>query len=103
MSNTKSLLTLVTGLALGATLGILLAPASGKETRRKLMKRGETLGDDVNDLMEEGKSAMEEVKDKAASTASNMADKARDTASQVKDDVKQAGQTAARHAGASNN
>lgn len=100
MSNTNSVLTLVAGLAVGTALGILLAPASGKETRRKLMKRGESLRDDLTDLMEEGKNAMNEMKDKASSTASNVADKARETANQVKSEVRKDSQTAARPASA---
>ncbi len=102
MSNTNPLLTLVAGIALGATLGILLAPASGKETRRKLMKRGETLRDDLADLMEQGKNAVNEMKEEAEQTASNVGNKAREAADRMKSDVGQAAQSSTRTAGASN-
>lgn len=101
MSNTNSILTLVAGLAVGATLGILLAPDSGKNTRQKLMKRGEKLRDDLTCLMEEGEDAMNEMKDKAQQSASNMGNKARETASQVKSDLSNAAQAAGRAGGAS--
>ena len=102
MTNTNSILTLLAGLAIGATLGILLAPASGKETRSKLMKRGEGLRDDLADLMEEGKDALNEMKDKATATATNVVDKTKEAANQVKSEVRKDGQAATRTAGASN-
>ena len=47
-SNTsKILLTFVAGAAIGAALGVLLAPDKGSETRRKLMEKGSDLGDSI--------------------------------------------------------
>ena len=64
---------LFTGLAIGAVLGILLAPKSGKETRNDLVDKGERIMEigkenvsDVvektKDLAESGKQKIEELK-----------------------------------------
>ncbi len=80
----KKLITgVIIGAAVGAALGILFAPESGKDTRKKLAKKGSDLGDtvlskfnefgevlqdkfkniktDANNLMEKGKAAKEDI------------------------------------------
>jgi gas vesicle protein len=47
------------GLAAGATLGLLLAPAKGSQTRRKLLRRAEEIGDRVTELANDAKEAVE--------------------------------------------
>jgi len=47
MSTGKTLLGLLAGAAIGATLGILFAPDKGSETRKKLSKKGVDLADDL--------------------------------------------------------
>ena len=65
---------LMAGLAIGAVLGILFAPKSGKDTRNDLVEKGERLMElgkesvsDVvektKDLAESGKKKFEELKD----------------------------------------
>ncbi len=65
---------LFAGLAVGAILGVLFAPKSGKETRNDLMDKGEkfmemgkeSVSDVVEktkDLVESGKQKIEELKD----------------------------------------
>jgi gas vesicle protein len=65
---------LFVGLAVGAILGVLFAPKSGKETRNDLMDKGERLMEmgkesvsDVvektKDFVESGKQKIEEIKD----------------------------------------
>lgn len=54
MSNSKTLLGVLAGLAAGATLGLLLAPRSGKETRALIRKKGEEAKDDLSDLLDDG-------------------------------------------------
>ena len=64
---------LLAGLAIGAVLGVLFAPKSGKDTRNYLMDKGEkimemgkdTVSDVVEktkDLVESGKQTIEELK-----------------------------------------
>lgn len=70
---------IVAGAAAGAALGILYAPDSGVETRRKLATRGEELKDNLKnkfenykgeaqDLFEKGKSKVYEAKSDIGST-----------------------------------
>lgn len=67
MSNTSTnLIVLVAGLAVGAALGILLAPASGKETREKLMRKGGQLRDKVSDMVDDAKKMVGDVADSAS-------------------------------------
>ena len=47
MNNGKVLLGVLAGVAAGATLGILFAPDSGVNTRKKIMKKGEDYADNL--------------------------------------------------------
>ena len=51
--NKDTLLAFIAGAAIGAALGILFAPKSGKETRYDLKKFGEGLADSLEDIKEE--------------------------------------------------
>lgn len=53
-NNTKIVIALLAGAAVGATLGILFAPESGSETRERLTKALKDLGDSIQDLAESG-------------------------------------------------
>lgn len=55
-SNLKYLGIALAGSALGAAIGLLLAPASGRQTRRKLAR---TLGDRKDAIMRRGSQAAE--------------------------------------------
>jgi gas vesicle protein len=55
-SNLKYLGIALAGSALGAAIGLLLAPASGRQTRRKLAR---TLGDRKDAIMRRGNQAAE--------------------------------------------
>lgn len=92
MSNSKATLGFLAGIAAGAILGILFAPDSGKETRRKISKKTSDMGDslknsfndfvdglknsysnakeDVEDMMETGKSKMSSYKNEAKNSMS---------------------------------
>jgi gas vesicle protein len=47
MANTKTLLGFLAGAAVGALAGILLAPDKGSETRKKISKKTNDLGDSL--------------------------------------------------------
>lgn len=82
MKRGKVLLGILGGMAAGALLGILLAPDSGANTRKKIVKKGEDyvdgvkekfteMMDDVNqrfdDLMKEANAVVKRGKEKANS------------------------------------
>lgn len=56
MSTGRIILGVISGIAIGATLGILMAPNSGEVTRRKISRRtrdyADELGDKMNNLMD---------------------------------------------------
>jgi uncharacterized protein YjbJ (UPF0337 family) len=54
MSTGKTAFALLTGVAAGAILGVLFAPAKGTETRRRLMSIAGDLSDTARDIAEEG-------------------------------------------------
>ena len=76
MSTKSTLAIALTALAAGAALGVLLAPASGKETRNKLVRKGNDLRDRLSEMLEEGGDLIEKMK----GDASELANKAKDTA-----------------------
>ena len=79
MSTRGNLTLILSALAAGAALGLLLAPAAGSETRRNLMRRGEGLRSKLNDLYDEGADFVSRKRDQFA----EMADRVRDHAEEV--------------------
>jgi len=92
MSASKVLLGMVVGLAAGAVLGVLLAPDSGSNTRRKISQKGEGYVDELkiklNDFLDGFMQQVESAKDDARGIANDIADKARSKYSDIKSDVK---------------
>ncbi|MCX7910471.1 MAG: YtxH domain-containing protein [Endomicrobia bacterium] len=60
----SSLLAFLLGLGIGAILGILFAPAEGKETRKKIAKYLEDLEEKGEEYLEKGREFVEEEADK---------------------------------------
>ena len=54
MSTSKTLLGALVGLTAGAAIGILLAPRSGKETRKLIKQKGQKAQENLSDLLDEG-------------------------------------------------
>ena len=75
MSTKGNLALLLSSLAAGAALGLLLAPSSGRETRRNLVRRGEAMRDKLTDLYEEGTQYVNRGRQQFA----EVADRAKDT------------------------
>lgn len=59
-SDSDVMLGFVVGALLGAAAGLLLAPRSGRETRRRLQRWAENLEDRGYDLLNEGRDLLEE-------------------------------------------
>jgi gas vesicle protein len=97
MSTQKTIFGFLGGIALGATLGLLFAPASGKETRKKLRRRAESAGEDMNDLIEHGRAEWSKARNKAANAATDevqdfvryMMEEGRDLKARIKNDVRE--------------
>lgn len=47
-SNSKILLGFIAGAAIGGALGLLLAPDKGSETRRRIVEKGNEMGDSLS-------------------------------------------------------
>jgi len=62
-SSHNALLLFLLGAAVGVAAGILIAPRSGKETRKRLARWKEDMEDKGEDLLEEGKELFEKGKD----------------------------------------
>src|SRR6202000_962768 len=63
MNNSKLLLGLVVGAAIGGALGILLAPDKGSETRKKILDKGSDLGDTLSEFGDTIKDKLNDVVD----------------------------------------
>ncbi len=88
MSNKTTLAIALAALAAGAALGVLLAPASGAETRKKLMRKGNDLKDRLASMLEEGEELIAGLKNKAEDAANEAAQTVRDKVKGVASDVK---------------
>ncbi|HQW06847.1 MAG TPA: YtxH domain-containing protein [Flavobacteriales bacterium] len=79
---------LLAGAAIGATVGLLLAPASGKETRKNIKRRAKRAQKDLVDLVEKVRGnaeaaaadAMEDAGKEVSSKAKRAADAVRQSA-----------------------
>jgi len=71
MSNerTNGILGFLAGAAVGAALGILFAPRSGKETRDRIRNKANDAKDDFEDLLDKGREEWARAKGKAVDTA----------------------------------
>lgn len=92
MSTGKVLLGILAGIAAGATLGILLAPDKGSNTRKKILKKGddyaEELGSKFNDFIAGAKDKFSTVKDEAINKGKNAQSKAEETLADFTNSVK---------------
>ncbi len=74
MSNKNLLSALLGGAAVGAAVGLLLAPNSGKETRQKIRQVGNMSADQLNELVAQGKNSWYDLKGRAKEGAGVAAD-----------------------------
>ena len=85
-NNGKILLALLLGAAAGATLGVLFAPDSGINTRKKVSKWKDDLEEELSSRFEDGKEAVNEFTSKVKETANEWSGKAEEVKDRAKDE-----------------
>lgn len=82
------------GAAVGFAAGILLAPASGKETRDTLGKKADEAKDAINDVAHKAMASLKEVKESAERSLRGEAALVEKEANKLKNEVKSKIETA---------
>lgn len=77
----KSLPGILVGLAVGAVVGLLLAPESGKKTRKKISSESDSFFKDLQDQLQTG---LENIKSQYNDYVDSAESKVKDTVKQVK-------------------
>jgi gas vesicle protein len=88
----KLLTGILIGAAAGAVLGVLYAPESGTETRKKLSERGGEWGDSVKNKFNELGEAISEKYDNIRGEAKDIMNKGKDAAQNAQNAAQNAGQ-----------
>lgn len=88
MSTGKVVLGVLTGVAVGAILGILFAPDKGSETRKKIAGKGSDLADGLKDKLESLLSGVGEKVENVKDQASNLYESGKNHMKDVKKEVK---------------
>jgi len=80
MSNerTNGILGFLAGAAVGAALGVLFAPRSGKQTRERIRNKASDVKDEMDDLIERAQDEWSKAKGKAGDVASMTKDEVTD-------------------------
>jgi len=73
-NNDKVLVALITGVAVGALLGVLFAPHKGTKTRRIIQEEGNHLVDVLRETLEEGLGVAGDLKEDIMKVVSDTAD-----------------------------
>lgn len=78
MNTGKVLLGVLAGVAAGALVGILFAPAKGSRTRRRILKQGESYSEGLKDKFNEYADTISEKLEKAKEEVSGFAKKGKE-------------------------
>lgn len=81
---------LLFGAAVGAGLALLLAPASGAETRRRLSRSAQRLKATAADALDEIRDEFEDLTERATDTLDDVKEAARDTVEELEDGARAA-------------
>jgi gas vesicle protein len=82
----KSLPGIIVGLAVGAVIGVLLAPESGQKTRKRISSESDSFFKDLQDQLQSG---LESIKNQYNDYVDSAAGKTQDLVSQAKRKAKQ--------------
>lgn len=82
----KSLPGILVGLAIGAVVGLLIAPESGKKTRKRISSESDSFFKDLQDQLQSG---LENIKSQYNDYVDAAADKSKDVVNQAKKKAKQ--------------
>jgi gas vesicle protein len=88
MSAGKVLLGVLAGVAAGAMVGILFAPAKGSRTRRRILKQGENYADGLKDKFNEYVDSVSQKFEQVKDEVSAFTQKGKDKLEQAELDVK---------------
>lgn len=87
MKTNKIITAIVSGLGVGAILGILFAPDKGCNTRRKMAKKGNDLKNGIKDGVNSLVSSLENKYEKLASKGENIIDESKSKFGNIKNEV----------------
>ena len=82
----RSLPGILVGLAVGAVVGLLLAPESGKKTRKRISSESDSFFKDLQDQLQSG---LDNIRSQYNDYVDAAADKSHDVVSQAKKKAKQ--------------
>lgn len=89
MNSKHLLLSLLAGIAIGATLGVLYAPDKGTATRMKITQKGQDYTDELtakfNEVINQITEKIDSISDEAMKIANNGQSNAHDTTSRMSD------------------
>ncbi len=88
MKSGKVLLGALAGVAIGAVVGVLLAPEKGSDTRKKISKKGQDIADDVKSQVGGLKDKYNDLVDTVASKVDAFANKGEEMVDNAKHEVK---------------
>jgi len=85
----KTLLAFVGGAAVGAAIGILLAPEAGADTRKRIANRVKDIGDTADEKYQEFLAWKDKMVNKAQDVKENLKNKAEDEVERFRSTVNQ--------------
>ena len=87
MDSGKVVLGVLAGIATGAILGILFAPAKGTKTRKKICEKGTECADDLKDKFNEFRESISKKLEQVKEDVCNFTEQAKTKAEEVKKDI----------------